>query len=78
MHFSDIAFRRLSEVDTALLVARSDPRINTVYCLLPPSRTHFGALKRFGAVADGTVDYDGQMFLKFRLDTPMPVSAPAA
>jgi RimJ/RimL family protein N-acetyltransferase len=51
--------------------ARNDPRIDVVYCLLPPSRKHFGALRRFGAVPDGTFDHDGQRFLKFRLDTPM-------
>jgi RimJ/RimL family protein N-acetyltransferase len=58
--------------------AREDPRIDTVCCLLPPSRRHFGALRRFGAVADGTVDYDGKTFLRFRLDTPMPAPGAAA
>lgn len=53
----------------ALDVARSDPRIPYVTFLLPPSRTRLAALARMGARRIGEVDYDGQKFLKFRLET---------
>lgn len=49
--------------------ARSDARISHVTALLPPSRTRLAALRRFGAQAVGEVTYDGQRFLKFRIDT---------
>jgi hypothetical protein len=53
----------------ALEFARSDARISHVTALLPPSRTRLAALRRFGARAVGEVTYDGQRFLKFRIDT---------
>ena len=53
----------------ALAFARADKRISSVTFLLPPSRTKLGALKRLGALYVGDVDYDGERFLKFRLET---------
>ncbi|MBE1282009.1 MAG: GNAT family N-acetyltransferase [Rhodobacteraceae bacterium] len=53
----------------ALAFARNDPRIPYVTFLLPPSRRHFGALRRFGAQALEPVLHDGQSFLKFRVET---------
>lgn len=53
----------------ALDFARNDPRIPYVTFLLPPSRRHLGALRRLGATSVGQVDYDGEAFLKFRLET---------
>lgn len=53
----------------ALGFARGDPRIPYVTFLLPPSRRHLGGLARLGARSLGEVAYDGQRFLKFRLDT---------
>ena len=53
----------------ALDFARSDPRIPYVTFLLPPSRPHLRGLSRMGAVQVDQVTYDGEPFLKFRLDT---------
>lgn len=53
----------------ALAFARADGRIPFVTFLLPPSRKNVSALERLGARFVGEVDYDGSMFLKFRLDT---------
>lgn len=53
----------------ALDFALADERIPYVTFLLPPSRKNLGALKRFGAVCLGDIDYDGERFLKFRLET---------
>lgn len=56
--------------EQALAFAKTDPRIPFVTFLLPPSRRHLGALGRLGATPLGEVIYDGERFLKFRLDTP--------
>ncbi|MCY1127168.1 GNAT family N-acetyltransferase [Frigidibacter sp. RF13] len=53
----------------ALAFARDDARIPFVTFLLPPSRRHLGALARLGAVETGQIDYEGERFRKFRLDT---------
>ncbi|MBN9886439.1 GNAT family N-acetyltransferase [Salipiger abyssi] len=53
----------------ALDFARADPRIPYVTFLLPPSRRHLGGLARLGAMRLGEIAYDGETFLKFRLDT---------
>ena len=53
----------------ALAFARSDPRIPFVTFLLPPSRRHLRGLDRLGARPIGRTEYDGETFLKFRLDT---------
>lgn len=53
----------------ALDFARGDPRIPFVTFLLPPSRRHLRGLDRMGAREIGAVDYDGETFRKFRLDT---------
>ncbi len=53
----------------ALARAAADPRIPYVTFLLPPSRKNLGALKRLGADYLGTVEYDGEVFRKFRLQT---------
>lgn len=53
----------------ALAFARADERIPFVTFLLPLSRKHLKWLDRLGAKPVGEVNYDGEMFLKFRLDT---------
>lgn len=53
----------------ALALAKADPRIPFITFLLPPSRRHLGALRRMGAVQIGEVQYDGERFLKFRMET---------
>ncbi|WP_375691111.1 GNAT family N-acetyltransferase [Pseudooceanicola sp. LIPI14-2-Ac024] len=52
----------------ALAFARDDPRIDHVTFLLPPSRRHLRGLDRLGARQVATVEYDGEAFLKYRLD----------
>ena len=47
----------------------SDDRIPFVTFLLPPSRKNLGALDRLGAKPVGQIEYDGETFLKFRLET---------
>jgi hypothetical protein len=56
----------------ALAFASADERIPFVTFLLPPSRRHLGALARLGAEPMGGVEYDGAIFLKFRLETGSP------
>ncbi len=53
----------------ALEFAKADERISRVTFLLPPSRRYLGALQRLGAETVGEIEYAGQVFLKFRLDT---------
>ncbi len=53
----------------AIEIAHSDARIPYVTFLLPPSRTNFRALERLGARQVGVVEYDGEDFLKFQLET---------
>jgi hypothetical protein len=53
----------------ALAFARDDDRIPFVTFLLPPTRTRLGALKRLGARFIETVDYEGEAFMKFWLET---------
>ena len=53
----------------AIAFARVDPRIPYVTFLLPPTRRKLGALKRLGARFVGEIDYEGERFLKFRLET---------
>jgi len=53
----------------AIAFAKADNRIPFITFLLPPSRKHLGGLDRIGAKQVGTIDYDGETFLKFRLDT---------
>ncbi len=53
----------------AIDFAFADPRIPYVTFLLPPSRKNLGALERLGARDLGAVEYDGAIFLKFRLET---------
>ncbi|MXQ08595.1 GNAT family N-acetyltransferase [Alphaproteobacteria bacterium GH1-50] len=53
----------------ALDIAIADERIPFVTFLLPPSRKNLGALNRLGAQPLGKIEYDGETFLKFRLDT---------
>ncbi|MBU1280242.1 MAG: GNAT family N-acetyltransferase, partial [Alphaproteobacteria bacterium] len=53
----------------ALDFAREDARIPYVTFLLPPSRRHLGALRRMGAQQVGDILYEGNRFLKFRLET---------
>ncbi|GLQ35664.1 hypothetical protein GCM10007939_19470 [Amylibacter marinus] len=56
-------------VKKAIDFAISDSRIPFITFLLPPSRTNLGALLRLGAVQTGKIDYEGEPFLKFRLET---------
>jgi hypothetical protein len=53
----------------AIDFAKANKRIPFVTFLLPPSRTHLGALTRLGARFVGEVEHDGAQFLKYRLDT---------
>ncbi|WP_299596325.1 GNAT family N-acetyltransferase [uncultured Tateyamaria sp.] len=53
----------------AIEFAMADDRIPYVTFLLPPSRKKLGALKRLGAKHVGEIDYDGAIFLKYRLET---------
>ncbi len=53
----------------ALDFARADPRIPFVTFLLPPSRRALGALARLGATYIGKIEYQGESFGKYRLDT---------
>jgi len=53
----------------AIEFAVADSRIPYVTFLLPPTRTKLGALKRLGAEFVEQVDYDGEAFLKYRLET---------
>lgn len=57
----------------AMAFARADARIPYVTFLLPPSRKNLGALARIGAEFVKEVKYDGETFLKFRLNTPTAV-----
>ncbi|WP_368487343.1 hypothetical protein [Celeribacter sp. HF31] len=47
----------------------NDARIPYATFLLPPSRRHLGALRRMGAEQVGETLYEGNRFLKFRLET---------
>ncbi|MBL1420775.1 MAG: GNAT family N-acetyltransferase [Alphaproteobacteria bacterium] len=38
--------------------------------LFPPTRTNSRAIMRYGFVADGQMEVDGEIFLKFRLNKP--------
>lgn len=62
----------LAVTKKALAFARADVRIPYVTFLLPPTRKNRGALARLGARFVGEIDYDGAVFLKYRLDTPAP------
>ena len=53
----------------AIAFAVADKRIPFVTFLLPPSRKNLGALGRLGARPVGEIEYDGERFLKFRLET---------
>lgn len=53
----------------AIEFAIADERIPFVTFLLPPSRRKLRALDRLGARLVGEVDYDGEPFLKYRLET---------
>ncbi|MEP3275620.1 MAG: GNAT family N-acetyltransferase [Stappiaceae bacterium] len=53
----------------AIAFAVADERIPFVTFLLPPSRKNLSALARIGAVLVGEIDYDGAVFLKYRLET---------
>lgn len=53
----------------ALEFAKADARIPFVTFLLPPSRKNLGALERLGARPVGEIAYDGEKFLKYRLET---------
>ncbi|MEP2715569.1 GNAT family N-acetyltransferase [Pseudophaeobacter sp.] len=53
----------------ALAFAQADERIDFMTFLLPLSRKKLGALRRLGARPLGEVEYSGEAFLKFRLET---------
>lgn len=53
----------------AIAFARADKRIPFVTFLLPPSRRNLGALERLGARRVGEVDYDGENFFMYWLET---------
>jgi hypothetical protein len=56
-------------VKKAVDFAIADERIPFVTFLLPPSRKNRGALHRLGAKFIGEIQYDGLVFLKYRLET---------
>ncbi len=53
----------------AVEFAIADDRIPFVTFLLPPSRRNLGALGRLGAKPVGQIEYEGEKFLKFCLET---------
>jgi hypothetical protein len=53
----------------AIEFAVADERIPYVTFLLPPSRKKLGGLARLGARFVEQIEYDGAVFLKYRLDT---------
>ena len=53
----------------AIAFAMGDERIPFITFLLPPSRKNRSALERLGAEFIGDVDYEGSVFLKYRLET---------
>lgn len=53
----------------AIAYAKADSRIDFVTFLLPPSRKNLGALVRGGAEFIGNIDYNGEVFKKYRLET---------
>lgn len=53
----------------AIEFANSDPSIDFVTFLLPPSRKNLGALSRGGAKFIENIEYDGEVFKKYRLET---------
>ncbi len=53
----------------AIEFAMADERIPFVTFLLPPSRKNLRALDRLGARPIGEIEYDGERFLKYRLET---------
>ena len=53
----------------AIEFAKADPRIDFVTFLLPLSRRNLGALSRGGANFVENVEYDGEIFKKYRLET---------
>ncbi|GGH38351.1 Protein N-acetyltransferase, RimJ/RimL family [Cribrihabitans marinus] len=53
----------------AIAFAKSDARIPFVTFLLPLSRRSLAALERMGARFVGEFKYDGETFLKYRLET---------
>ena len=59
--------RRITQ--KAVDFAIADDRIPFVTFLLPPSRKNLGALERLGARRVGEVEYEGNKFIKFRLET---------
>ncbi len=66
--------RRISS--KAINFATADERIPFVTFLLPRSRKNLGALGRLGARQVGEIEYDRAKFLKFRLETKHPATAP--
>jgi hypothetical protein len=53
----------------AIDFAVTDQRISFVTFLLPPSRKKLGALEKLGAKFVNEIEYDGEKFLKYRLET---------
>lgn len=53
----------------AIEFAKGDDRLPYVTFLLPPSRKNLGALTKMGATYVGDIDYDGETFRKFKLET---------
>jgi RimJ/RimL family protein N-acetyltransferase len=53
----------------AIAFARADPRIDFVTFLLPPSRKNLGALARAGATFIKEIEYNGEVFRKYLLET---------
>ncbi len=56
-------------VRKAIAFASADPRIDFVTFLLPLSRRNLGLMSRVGAEFVRNIEYDGEVFRKYRLET---------
>ena len=69
-YFATVSVKSHFAKAEAIEFAIADERIPYVTFLLPPSRKNLGALKRIGSIFVDEIDYEGEKFLKYRLETP--------
>lgn len=50
--------------------AFNEMQLGSMTILFPPTRTNSRAIMRYGFIADGQMEIDGEIFLKFRLHKP--------
>lgn len=55
------------QVFDALVESRHSLGIDAIYILLPDSRRKLAAIRRLGFIHDGSVEYDGHPFQKYKL-----------